>query len=624
MDSHSISSWQTSEASCTLLVNGNGADTQMSPLSFKTAKLVEELKHSDVPVLYYFCGHETCPNGASGPLSLIRSITAQLLTYYDFRLLHLLQSDAAEPTSIRQLLTLFESLVIQVPHDASLFILIDGITGLGKADLVDDICFIIKQLHEITQAAHPLFRVLLMAPGGNEYLAGVLQGSGEDNLNPQDAERMEGSGWSILNTSAQSGSTKLHVTTVSKEPAVQTTPLAETLPSLPDPLWPAEIPSVMADLRLPYSPFKDLGIKATRASGLLNLGNTCYMNSVLQCISGTIPLPRYFLDGSYMSALPKVSTPIQVPPPSLAKEYAQLVQQLWGEDKEPIYPFSFRVCSNLGIKKGLRLIISQYATYELNKMFANNNQHDAHEFLEFILDKLDDDLNLNRIDKTPEPSQADQEPSQKSVKEASTIQFGSYIPNHSVITNWFQGEFSSTIQCLKCHRRRVTNDKFMCLSLQIPGRLGDNNIVLDHCLQAFFKEEIPEGFGTLDCPHCHMRGHLAKKLAFKELPPILIIQLKHFTKSHGERAKITTFVDVPLNLNLAEYISTPLAGEKMEFSHLCYRLYTVCNHEGTLDKGHYTAVIANSNSSGWSLFNDDVVTPIIEGEVVVSLIHNSS
>jgi len=188
-----MSTWLTSTTSSTLLVNGNGEHKKISPLSLITALLAQSLSQSDVPVLHFFCGDNTSSGG--GPSSLIRSLTAQLLTYYDFDLSAIRRSRKGAPRTARQLCTLFENLLTQLPDDALLFILIDGITYFENADRREETCLIIKQLHRIAQGADALIKILVMAPGKSRYVVKVLQNESEGD---EAGGANEGSGWGVL------------------------------------------------------------------------------------------------------------------------------------------------------------------------------------------------------------------------------------------------------------------------------------------------------------------------------------------------------------------------------------------------------------------------------------------
>ena len=196
MNSQRMCTWLTCTTSSTLLVNGNGEHKKISPLSLITALLVQSLTKSDVPVLHFFCGHNT--SSPAGPSCLISSLTAQLLTHYDFNLATMQHPRKSAPKTTRELCTLFEDLLAQLPDDALLFILIDGITYFENADRRGEMCFIIKQLHKMAQGAGALVNILLMAPGKSRYVAKVLQNESEGDSDGKGGGVNEGSGWGVL------------------------------------------------------------------------------------------------------------------------------------------------------------------------------------------------------------------------------------------------------------------------------------------------------------------------------------------------------------------------------------------------------------------------------------------
>jgi len=138
---------------------------------------------------------------------------------------------------------------------------------------------------------------------------------------------------------------------VSERPAPALPP-----PPPPAPERPPKIPAVTSKSPLP--PFTGMGTVNIGTTGLKNLGNTCYMNAVLQCMSGTIPLSRYFLDGSYKSHVSK-DNPLGSRG-VLAEAFAAIVRHLWSGDYSFISPVTIKVCLSSGIDEGLRLNLLFY------------------------------------------------------------------------------------------------------------------------------------------------------------------------------------------------------------------------------------------------------------------------
>lgn len=114
--------------------------------------------------------------------------------------------------------------------------------------------------------------------------------------------------------------------------------------------------------------------------GLANLGNTCFLNSALQCLSHTQPITMHLLTSRFKDDL-NVSSPLGTGG-RLVKEYEQLVKDLWLGSHSTLSPSS------------LRKTISRLAP-----QFAGNSQHDAEEVLTYLVDRLHEDL--NRIKKKP-------------------------------------------------------------------------------------------------------------------------------------------------------------------------------------------------------------------------------
>ncbi|VDK88939.1 unnamed protein product [Litomosoides sigmodontis] len=178
-------------------------------------------------------------------------------------------------------------------------------------------------------------------------------------------------------------------------------------------------------------------------TGLYNMGNTCYMNSALQCLSNTRPLTNYFLEGRHKDDMKGLKSKGMV-----ATEYANVVKELWSGKKRNIAPIKLR--------EAIRCAGS---------MFAERSQHDCQEFLSIFLDLLHEDL--NQIESKPfiELSDSDGRPDSVVAKEA----WDAHLKrDRSIIVYLFTGQLRSTLTCLNCNAVSCRFDAFTCLQLPIP------------------------------------------------------------------------------------------------------------------------------------------------------------
>lgn len=205
----------------------------------------------------------------------------------------------------------------------------------------------------------------------------------------------------------------------------------------------------------PYSSYSSRswgydGLRSTSSlpglTGLANLGNTCFMNSALQCLSNCVPLTEYFISGNYKDEL-NCDNPLGMRG-EIAKAYASLLHQLWNENYSSVAPRPFK------------MQVGRFAP-----QFSGYQQQDSQELLAFLLDGLHEDL--NRVKKKPyvELKDADGRPDDAVAKES----WENHLQrNNSVIVDKFHGLFKSTLVCPDCNKVSVTFDPFCYLSLPLP------------------------------------------------------------------------------------------------------------------------------------------------------------
>uniref|UniRef100_A0AAX7SD30 Ubiquitin carboxyl-terminal hydrolase n=1 Tax=Astatotilapia calliptera TaxID=8154 RepID=A0AAX7SD30_ASTCA len=180
--------------------------------------------------------------------------------------------------------------------------------------------------------------------------------------------------------------------------------------------------------------------------GLTNLGNTCFMNSALQCLSNTPPLTEYFLQNSYVDEL-NFTNPLGMKG-EIAEAYADVIKQMWSGRHYSVVPRVF--------KTKVGHFASQFLGYQ---------QHDSQELLSFLLDGLHEDLNRVKNKEYIELRDADGRQDQEVAEEA----WRNHLRrNDSVIVDTFHGLFKSTLVCPECHKVSVTFDPFCYLSVPLP------------------------------------------------------------------------------------------------------------------------------------------------------------
>ena len=186
--------------------------------------------------------------------------------------------------------------------------------------------------------------------------------------------------------------------------------------------------------------------------GLQNLGNTCYMNSALQCIRSVDELTEYFRCGHFKKEL-NYDNPLGHHG-EMAKSYGNFIEGIYSTNSGAFNP------------SNLKRTVGKYGP-----SFAGYGQQDSQEFLAFLLDGLSEDL--NRIVKKPyiekPDSTDDMVGNEQLLKEFADRNWNDYkARNDSVVIDLFAGMYKSTLTCPVCSKVSIVFDPFSNLTLQLP------------------------------------------------------------------------------------------------------------------------------------------------------------
>ncbi|PIA19011.1 cysteine proteinase, partial [Coemansia reversa NRRL 1564] len=293
--------------------------------------------------------------------------------------------------------------------------------------------------------------------------------------------------------------------------------------------------------------------------GLSNLGNTCFLNSVLQCLTYTPPLAEHMLTREH-SAGCRVGESCM-----LCRFEAHVVRALSKREGSSISPKA--------IVGRLKLVA---------KHMRVGRQEDAHEFLRLLVDAFQRSL-LTGID--PKIDRRIQE---------TTL-------THQV----FGGYLQSQVSCGRCGYDSNTFDPLLDISLDIQG-----GSTIEKALRSFTRPETLTTSNRYRCEKCNKLVDATKQMTIYQLPRILTLQLKRFSVFGG--GKIGRYVEFPLNLNMKSYVSRN-SPERASYD---YTLYAVLVHAGgTSRSGHYYCFV-KSPAGVWYELNDSTVHQVSERTVL--------
>ncbi|XP_050689709.1 ubiquitin carboxyl-terminal hydrolase 46-like [Eriocheir sinensis] len=164
----------------------------------------------------------------------------------------------------------------------------------------------------------------------------------------------------------------------------------------------------------------------------------------------------------------------------------------------------------------------------------------------------------------------------------------------------FQAVVTRELRCLNCEAVRSTDEVLNNLSVEVH-----QNTSITHCLRCFFSTETISAENKVLCENCCSLQEHQKRTRVKKLPTILVLHLKRFQflGQYNRTLKLSHRVVFPLELRVFDTSSDAVNPDRL------YDLAAVVVHCGTgINRGHYIAIVKSHRF--WLLFDDDAVDKI--------------
>ena len=295
--------------------------------------------------------------------------------------------------------------------------------------------------------------------------------------------------------------------------------------------------------------------------GLNNIGNNCYINSVLQILKN---IPKFTYN------LSKINNNSD----KFLNSLKDLLINICKSNISSFSPIEFK--TNLGLE---------------NKRFSGNNQYDSTIFYVSLLNIINKKLNKANKDnyKKIDMKQYDN----KNLQERFEIWKKNYLSkNQTFIFDLFYIYFINEIECNYCKNKTHTFQSMNFFDFPI---ITENSVIknLKECFENYQMKK------SIDiCSKCY-KAQLTQQFIIIELPPVLIINLKRV----GEKNVYYNEIDIPLQLNMEEII-------KQGKNNSIYELRGFIKHFGDEKSGHNYSICKNMFDDKWYSYNDSICKPI--------------
>jgi ubiquitin carboxyl-terminal hydrolase 8 len=299
----------------------------------------------------------------------------------------------------------------------------------------------------------------------------------------------------------------------------------------------------------------------TTQSGLLNLGNTCFVNSTIQILRNTNLLNQYLDSDKYK--------------PFLKNTCDAVIFNEWNDLRNLMNSQSITVSPKRFIYQ-----VQQVAKQKRMELFTGYSQNDLSEFLLFIIESIHASISRGIYLKVSGNAES---PTDNLAIRCYDMLTKIYELEYSEIMEMFYGISLSEILSIDGSVLHNTKfEQYFVLDLELP--VSKSNTTIYDCLDEFTCAEILDGENAWFNEKTGKKEDIQKRIRFWNFPKILVVCLKRF--SPDGLTKIDTFVDFPIRgLDLKKYVCGYHPAKYI------YDLYGVSCHYGNVNGGHYTSVV---------------------------------
>ena len=315
--------------------------------------------------------------------------------------------------------------------------------------------------------------------------------------------------------------------------------------------------------------------------GLLNLGNTCYINTLLQCLHSCKYLRKFLSKTTHDQS-------------DLFTSLKTLFDHMENITTNIISPRTFLSTANA----------------HLGKLMPLFEQNDISEFHSLLIDKLNTSISHVAPELTQEQFldrlTYDVTNQYNRLRYRMDLQWYNHLRKEkSKLCPFIYGQTITQINCAHCQKNHHNGELFTSMALAIPNRPPQDNtpITLQDCFEKHFEAHVvntPNDSDKWTCDGCKQQAQSVQVSFMWKAPPILAISLKRFNFT-PQPSKNNTPVKAPIDIDLHKYIISTESSTK-------YRLRAVAMHYGNFFGGHYVAMVYKKQK--WFFIDDDAVKEV--------------